>query len=113
MSIASGAESMNRPAEASAVQALQTTREGEPTADETPPAARALHIEPTAGGRWAVCYEHGTRALSEHLTANDAKYHAKERARTEGIAGILVHDAYLRVHEVPDFHLSTQASGTP
>jgi len=102
---------MNRPAAAPVVQAHEMTREGELTADETRPAARTLHIEPTASGRWVVCYEHGTRALSEHQTANEAKYYAKQRARTEGIAGILVHDAYLRVHEVPDFHLNTPASG--
>jgi hypothetical protein len=101
---------MNRPAEVPVVQAHDTTREIRSMASETRPAARELHVEPTASGRWAVCYEHGKRALSDHLTANEAQYFAKQRARTEGIAAIVVHDAYLQVHEVPNFDPSIPAT---
>jgi len=59
-----------------------------------------LHVEPTESGRWVVCYEHHTRPLSEHLTASDAQGWAQRRARAEGIARVLLHDSYARVHEI-------------
>jgi hypothetical protein len=95
---------MNCLASAPAVEARGITGELRKTADMTRPAARKLHVEPTATGRWAVCHEHGARALSDHPTANEAKFFAKRRARSEGIPGILVHDAYQRVQELPNFH---------
>jgi hypothetical protein len=66
---------------------------------EPRPATR-LHVEPTASGRWVVCYEHHKQPLSDHLTASEAQVSAQRRARTEGIAVVLVHDCYARVHEV-------------
>ena len=68
---------------------------------ETRPAPE-LHVEPIKSGRWVVCYQHRKQPLSEHLTASDAEMCAQERrARTEGIALVLLHDSYARVHEVP------------
>ena len=55
---------------------------------ETRPAP-GLHIEPTASGRWVVCYEHHEQPLSDHLTASEAQGSAQRRARTEGIAVVL------------------------
>jgi hypothetical protein len=102
---------MNRPAEAPpADHARETTREAESVADPARPAARTLHVQPTPGGRWAVCYSHGEPAVSDHLTANEAQYFAKQRARTEGIEEIVVHDAYLQVHAVPILHPSSPGS---
>ena len=63
--------------------------------------APELHVEPTRTGRWVVCYEHHQQPLSDHLTASEAQGAAQRRARTEGIARVLVHDGYTRVHEVP------------
>jgi hypothetical protein len=60
-----------------------------------------LHVEPTASGRWVVRYEHREQPLSVHLTASHAQRYAQRRARTEGIARVLLHDSYTRVHEVP------------
>ena len=68
--------------------------------NETCPAL-GLHVEPTASGRWVVCYEHHQQPLSDHLTASEAQGAAQLRAHTEGIARVLVHDSYTRVHEVP------------
>jgi Uncharacterized protein conserved in bacteria (DUF2188) len=62
--------------------------------------APGLHVEPTASGRWVVCYEHHKQPLSDHLTASEAQGSAQRRARTEGIARVLVHDRYARVHEI-------------
>ncbi len=94
---------MTRPAAEPVLNAHDdAAREAELAPTDTRP-AREIHVEPTAGGRWAVCYEHGKRALSDHLTANEAQYFAKQRARAEGITGIVVHDAYLHVHEVFNF----------
>ena len=94
---------MNRPVEAPAVPSHEA-REGRSLKTDTlRPTDRQLHVEPTADGRWAVRYEHGAGTLSDHLTANEARYFAKQRARSEGIAGIVVHDAYLNVHEVAHF----------
>ena len=93
---------MNRPVEAPVVPAPRAP-ESQSTTDASIPAGHSLHIEPTADGRWAVRYEHGERTLSDHLTANEAKFFAKQRARREGIAGIVVHDAYLNVHELAHF----------
>ena len=66
---------------------------------ETRPAP-GLHIEPTASGRWVVCYEHHKRPLSDHPTATEAQGAAQRRARTEGIARVLLHDRYTQVHEI-------------
>ena len=66
---------------------------------ETRPAP-GLHIEPTASGRWVVCYEPHKQPLSDHLTASEAEGSAQRRARTEGIARVLLHDRYTRVHEI-------------
>jgi len=66
---------------------------------ETCPAP-GLHVEPTASGRWVVCYEHHKQPLSDHLTASEAQGSAQARARTEGIARVLLHDRYTRVHEI-------------
>jgi hypothetical protein len=66
---------------------------------ETRP-ARELHVEPTESGWWGVCYEHRQQPLSEHLTASEAEVCAQRRARIEGIARVLLHDSYTRVHEV-------------
>jgi hypothetical protein len=63
--------------------------------------APGLHVEPTASGRWVVCYEHREQPLSDHLTANEAQGFAQRRARTEGIAVVLLHDSYMRIHELP------------
>jgi hypothetical protein len=60
-----------------------------------------LHVEPTGSGRWVVCYQHRDQPLSDHLTASEAQRYAKRRAQTEGIARVLLHDAYMRVHELP------------
>ena len=60
-----------------------------------------LHIEPTASGRWVVCYEHRQPPVSDHLTASDAEAYAQCRARAEGIRRVLVHDCNTRAHEVP------------
>jgi hypothetical protein len=68
-------------------------------ATEASPAPE-LHVEPTESGRWVVCYEHRKQPLSNHLTATAAEACAQRRARTEGIAHILLHDCYTRVHEV-------------
>lgn len=68
-------------------------------ATETSP-ARELHVEPTGSGRWVVSYEHHKQPLSEHLTASEAEVCAQRLARTEGIARVLLHDSYTRVHEV-------------
>jgi hypothetical protein len=103
---------MNRPAEAPVAQTHDISRDVELTAIQRRPAARELHVEPTAGGRWAVGYEHGKPALSDHLTANEAQDFAKQRARTEDIADIVMRDAYQHVHEVPNFHPSKAASDT-
>ena len=59
-----------------------------------------LHVEPTASGRWVVCYEHRQSPLSDHLTASEAEECAQRRARTEGIARVFVHDCYSRVREI-------------
>ena len=67
--------------------------------NETRPAPE-LHVEPTASGRWVVCYEHHKQPLSDHLTASEAQESAWSRARTEGITRVLVHDSYTQVHEV-------------
>jgi hypothetical protein len=69
-------------------------------AHETHPAPE-LHVEPTDRGRWVVCYEHRERPLSDHLTASEAQGSAQRRARSEGIARVLLHDSYARVHELP------------
>ena len=60
-----------------------------------------LDIEPTASGRWVVCYEHRQPPLSDHLTPSAAEASAQCRARAEGIRRVLIHDRYTRVHEVP------------
>jgi Uncharacterized protein conserved in bacteria (DUF2188) len=62
--------------------------------------APGLHVEPTASGRWVVCYEHHKQPLSDHPTANEAQGSAQRRARTESIAVVLLHDRYARVHEI-------------
>ena len=59
-----------------------------------------LHVEPTARGRWVVCYEHRQRPLSQHATASAAETDALRRAHTEHIARVLLHDCYTRVHEL-------------
>jgi hypothetical protein len=94
---------MNRPVETPVVQAHEAREDRSLTIGKPRPTAGKLHIEPTADGRWAVRYEHRGRTLSDHLTANEAKYFAKQRARSEGIVGIVVHDAYLNVHEIAHF----------
>ena len=66
---------------------------------ETRPAP-GLHIEPTASGRWVVCYEHHKQPLSDHPTASEAQGSAQRRARTEGITRVLLHDRYTQVHEI-------------
>ena len=63
--------------------------------------APGLHVEPTSTGRWVVCYEHGQHPLSDHLTASEAQAFARLRARTEGVAVVLLHDSYARVHQLP------------
>ena len=68
-------------------------------ASETSPAPE-LHVEPTDSGRWVVCYEHHTQPLSDHLTASEAQGSARRRAHAEGIARVLLHDSYARVHEL-------------
>ena len=68
-------------------------------ARETRPAP-GLHVEPNPRGRWVVRYEHGKQPLSDHLTASEAQESAQRRARTEGIAVVLLHDSYARVHEI-------------
>jgi hypothetical protein len=68
------------------------------TSDTCP--APGLHVEPTASGRWVVCYEHHKQPLSDHLAASEAQGSAQRRARTEGIAVVLLHDRYTRVHEI-------------
>jgi hypothetical protein len=67
--------------------------------NETCPAP-GLHVEPTASGRWVVCYEHHKQPLSDTLTASEAQGSARRRAHTEGIAGVFPHDRYTRVREV-------------
>ena len=62
--------------------------------------APGLHVEPTPRGRWVVRYEHGQQPLSDHLTASEAQASAQLRAQTEGVAVVLVHDSYARVHEL-------------
>ena len=42
--------------------------------------APGLHVEPTASGRWVVCYEHHKQPLSDHLTASEAQGSAQRRA---------------------------------
>ena len=68
-------------------------------ASKTRPAPE-LHVEPTDSGRWVVCYEHHQKPLSDHLTASEAQGSAQRRAHAEGIARVLLHDSYARVHEV-------------
>ena len=68
-------------------------------ANETRPAPE-LHVEPTDSGRWVVCYEHHQQPLSDHLTASEAQGSAQRRAHAEGIARVLLHDSYTRVHEL-------------
>ena len=68
------------------------------TSDTRP--APGLHVEPPASGRWVVRYEHHKQPLSDHPTATEAKGSAQRRARTEGIARVLLHDRYTRVHEI-------------
>jgi hypothetical protein len=63
-------------------------------------AAPELHVEPTKSGRWVVRYEDRKQPLSDHLTASDAQWSAQRRAHTEGIAVVLLHDSYSRVHQV-------------
>lgn len=61
--------------------------------------AYELHVEPAAGGRWVVCYEHSQPAFR----APDRKRGrggAERRAYAEGITRVLLHDCYTRVHEV-------------
>ena len=62
--------------------------------------APGLHIEPTASGRWVVCYEHHKQPLSDHPTATEAQGSAQRRAQTEGITRVLLHDRYTQVHEI-------------
>ena len=69
-------------------------------ASETRPAP-GLHVEPTPSGAWIVRYEDRKQPLSDHPTASEAQRSAQRRARTEGIAAVLVHDSYKRVHKVP------------
>jgi hypothetical protein len=95
---------MNRLVEAPDVPAHDLPHEPERRADDAGPAARTLHVQPTAGGRWAVCHEHDGPALSAHYTANEAQYFARQRARIEGIDAIVVHDAYQRIHDVVNVH---------
>jgi len=66
---------------------------------ETRPAPE-LHVEPVESGRWVVCYQHCRQPLSEHPTASEAEMCAQRRARTEGIALVLLHDSYARVRDV-------------
>jgi hypothetical protein len=47
------------------------------TSDTRP--APGLHVEPTASGRWVVCYEHHKQPLSDHLTASEAQGSAQRR----------------------------------
>ncbi len=94
---------MDLPARTPVLPDLQVREDRLLTSSRPRPTARELHVEPTADGRWAVRYEHGERTLSDHLTANEAKYFAKQRGRREGIATIVVHDAYLNVHEIAHF----------
>ena len=68
-------------------------------ANETRPAPE-LHVEPTDSGRWVVCYEHHQQPLSDHLTASEAQGSAQRRAHAEGIARVVLHDSYARVHKV-------------
>jgi hypothetical protein len=63
--------------------------------------APGLHVEPTPSGGWVVRYEHREQPLSDHLTASEAQGFAQRRARTEGIAVVLLHDSYMRIHELP------------
>ena len=65
-------------------------------AREHPPVP-GLHVEPTPRGRWVVRYEHGKQPLSDHLTASEAQGSAQCRARTEGIAVVLLHDGSTQV----------------
>ena len=69
------------------------------TSDTRP--APGLHVEPTASGRWVVCYEHHTAAA---LRPPDGKRGARVRAaparEPRASRVVLLHDCYARVHEI-------------
>jgi hypothetical protein len=65
--------------------------------------AYELRVEPAAGRRWVVCYEHRQRPLSEHSTANEAEGGRGAPRACRGVTRVLLHDCYGRVHEVALF----------
>ena len=60
----------------------------------------AVHVEPTAGGQWAVRLEDSEETLSEHSTVNDAERQAHAFASAERVPFVLLHDRYTRVRRI-------------
>ena len=57
-----------------------------------------IHVEPDRLGSWLVLRD--AERLSEHETATDAERAAFVAARRLECPSVLMHDRYLRVHEL-------------
>jgi hypothetical protein len=73
------------------------------------PDPSSVHVLPGAGGRWVVRIGNDPATATEHPTVNVAERQAHRRASSLGIASVLVHDRYQRVHESrPLLHARTR-----
>ena len=59
-----------------------------------------IHVEPSRAGSWLVLREADAEPLSEHLSATDAERAARRRGPPFSTPNVLLHDRYLRVHEI-------------
>ena len=64
------------------------------------PDAPTVHVLPGPHGGWLVRVDDESSGATEHATVNHAERHARRRAQMLGVATVLVHDRYDRIHRV-------------
>jgi hypothetical protein len=64
------------------------------------PDAPTVHVLPGPYGGWLVRVDDESHDAAEHATVNHAERQARRCAERLGVATVLVHDRYARVHRV-------------